>query len=47
MHVASIGVGLPVYNGERYLRVAVDSILNQTLRDFEFAICDNASMDGT
>ena len=36
-----------MYNGERYLRVAVDSILNQTLRDLELVICDNASTDGT
>ena len=47
MNAPSVSVGLPVYNGERYLRVAVDSILNQTLRDLELIICDNASTDGT
>lgn len=47
MTAPSISIGLPVYNGERYLRVAVDSILNQTLRDLELIICDNASTDGT
>jgi glycosyltransferase involved in cell wall biosynthesis len=47
MSAPRISIGLPVYNGERYLRVAVDSILNQTLRDWELIICDNASIDGT
>jgi GT2 family glycosyltransferase len=27
---------MSVYNGEKYLREAIDSILNQTFRDFEF-----------
>jgi glycosyltransferase involved in cell wall biosynthesis len=45
--VPSVSVGLPVYNAERYLRVAIESILNQTLRDWELVICDNASTDGT
>ena len=40
-------IGVPVYNGERYLRFALDSILSQTYRDFELLICDNASDDGT
>lgn len=47
MSAPDISIGLPVYNGERYLRVAVDSIFNQTLRDWELVICDNASTDGT
>jgi glycosyltransferase involved in cell wall biosynthesis len=42
-----VSIGLPVYNGERYLRAAIDSILAQTCRDFELIICDNASTDGT
>jgi len=42
-----ISIGLPVYNGERYLRVALESMLSQTLRDFELIICDNSSTDGT
>lgn len=29
---------MPVYNGERFLRQAIDSILNQTLNDFELII---------
>ena len=42
-----VSVAVMVYNGERYLREAVDSILGQTLTDFELVLCDNASTDGT
>lgn len=40
-------VGLPVYNGERFLADALDSILGQTFCDFRLVISDNASTDGT
>ena len=42
-----LSIGLPVYNGERYLALAIESILGQTFADFELIICDNASTDGT
>jgi hypothetical protein len=42
-----VSVGLPVYNGERYLREALDSILGQTYANLELVISDNASTDGT
>ena len=42
-----VTIGLPVYNGEAYLKEALDSILNQTFRDFEVIISDNASTDRT
>ena len=42
-----VSVAMPVYNGERFLRQAVDSLLAQTFRDFEFVIVDNCSTDGT
>lgn len=42
-----VGIGLPVYNGERFLKNALDSILAQTFTDFELIIVDNASTDGT
>jgi glycosyltransferase involved in cell wall biosynthesis len=42
-----VSVLMSVLNGETYLRPAVESILNQTFRDFEFIIIDNASRDGT
>jgi len=38
---------MPVYNAERYLREAVDSILCQTLTDFEFLIIDDGSTDSS
>lgn len=42
-----VSIGLPVCNGERYLADALDSLLEQTLGDFELIISDNASTDGT
>jgi glycosyltransferase involved in cell wall biosynthesis len=38
---------MPVFNGEDFIREALDSILAQTFRDFELIISDNASTDGT
>lgn len=38
---------MSVYNGERYLRLAVDSILSQSFTDFEFLIVDDGSSDGS
>ncbi|NTV09395.1 MAG: glycosyltransferase family 2 protein [Zoogloea sp.] len=45
--VPMVSIGLPVYNGERFLHQAIDSILEQTLGDFELIISDNASTDAT
>ena len=42
-----VSVGLPVYNGERYLQNALTSPLEQDFEDFELIVCDNASTDGT
>jgi glycosyltransferase involved in cell wall biosynthesis len=42
-----VSIGLPVFNGERYLTEAIDSILSQTFTDFEIIISDNASTDRT
>jgi glycosyltransferase involved in cell wall biosynthesis len=42
-----ISIGMPVYNGENYLRLALDSILRQDCGDFELIISDNASTDTT
>jgi glycosyltransferase involved in cell wall biosynthesis len=42
-----VTVLLPVYNGERYLREAVESILAQTFEAFELLIVDDGSTDGT
>jgi len=38
---------MPVYNAEAYLREAMESILGQTFRDFEFLIIDDGSTDGS
>jgi glycosyltransferase involved in cell wall biosynthesis len=38
---------MPTYNGERFLRAAIDSILGQTFRDFELIVIDDGSTDGT
>ena len=43
----TVSVGMPVYNGERYLEEALQSILTQTFDDFELVISDNASTDRT
>ncbi len=42
-----ISVIMPVYNGERYLKEAIDSILCQSFRDFEFIIIDDGSKDSS
>jgi len=42
-----VSIGLPVYNGEEFLKEAIGSILDQTFEDFELLISDNASTDGT
>jgi glycosyltransferase involved in cell wall biosynthesis len=42
-----VSIGLPVFNGEKYLAEALDSILAQTFADFELIISDNASTDRT
>lgn len=43
----TITVLMAVYNGEEYLRPAIDSILSQTFRDFELVIINDCSTDGT
>lgn len=46
-HIPKVSIGMPVYNGERFIRKALDSLLAQTFTDFELIISDNASIDGT
>lgn len=47
MNAPTISVLMSVYNGEKYLAEAMESILSQTFRDFEFLILDDASTDKT
>jgi glycosyltransferase involved in cell wall biosynthesis len=42
-----VSIGLVVFNGERFLSSAIDSLLAQTFSDFELLISDNGSTDGT
>jgi glycosyltransferase involved in cell wall biosynthesis len=44
---ARLSLGLPIFNGESFLRETLDSILGQTFGDFVLLICDNASTDST
>ena len=45
MYIHKVTVLMPVFNGETYLREAIDSILEQTFDDFEFLIIDDGSTD--
>jgi chondroitin synthase len=42
-----ISVCIPVHNTGHFAKLAVDSVLNQTMKDFEIIIYDDASNDGT
>lgn len=45
--MTKVAVGLPIYNGEKYLDQALRTLVEQTHRDLEIIISDNASTDGT
>lgn len=42
-----ISVAMATYNGAKYIREQIDSILNQTIQDIELVICDDCSSDDT
>ena len=43
----TVSVLMPAYNAERFIAESVESVLKQTLIDFEFVVVDDASKDGT
>ena len=45
--VPQVSIGMPVYNGEKFIHEALDSLLAQTFTDFELILSDNASTDKT
>ena len=47
MSQIEISVVVPVYNAEKFVNVAMDSLLQQTFRDFEVVCVDDASKDGS
>ena len=46
-NLPQLSIGLPVYNGEKFIKAALDSLLAQTFGNFELIISDNASTDKT
>ena len=45
--MTKISVILPVFNGERFIAKAIESVLDQSLKDFELIIVDDCSTDST
>jgi len=45
--IPKVSIGVPVYNGQNFIRARLDSILNQSFTDFEVIISDNNSTDLT
>lgn len=46
-HLPKISIGMPVYNGEKFITRAINSLLDQSYKNFELIISDNASSDST
>ena len=46
-HTPLVTVMMPVFNGEKYIKFAIESILSQTYKDFELLIVNDASTDKT
>ena len=47
MTMVKVSIGVPVYNVEAYLRECLDSIMNQTFKDFEVIMVDDGSTDNS
>ena len=37
----------PVFNGEKYIEETINSVINQSINDYEYVIVDNLSTDNT
>lgn len=46
-NICKVSIGLPVYNGEKFIKKRIENLLKQTFSDFELIISDNASTDST
>lgn len=46
-NIPTISCIMPAYNAEKYIMIAIDSILSQTFRDFELIIINDGSTDNT
>lgn len=45
--MAKVSVIIPIYNSEKYLKMCIESILNQTIRDIEIIMVDDGSTDNS
>ena len=45
--MVEISIVMPIYNSEEYLDLAVNTILNQSFKDFELICIDDGSIDGS
>jgi glycosyltransferase involved in cell wall biosynthesis len=47
MHSPRVSIGVPVYNGQKYIGATLDSLIAQTYSDIEIIVTDNCSTDAT